>query len=335
MDKERLEKLIYGFYNKQLNPDEKAEFEDLLKSSDEARKIFHRWNFVNQATDALFINKNIPELHISLSTSKISLHNIRWRLINAAAILTIPLIIALSYFLIAEKDAPIVYSEVTATNAKVVSVLLPDGSKVFLYSGSSLKYPDKFSGDKRLIKLEGEATFEVKSNPENPFFVETTDGTRVKAYGTKFSVRNYEYESKISVYLERGIVDFESAFLSQPVTMKPETKLLFDKESKKYTVHHTTPNEYDAYEQGILLFDNKPLEEVVRKLNTVYQANIIIEDESLKEYRFTAVFKDESIYQIMNMLTVSSPQMQWKKDGNKIILTKKKLKSKPLNSKPN
>lgn len=326
MDRERLEELINKFHSQQLDPAEKAEFEYLLESFDEARKIFHEWNFVYQASKAISISKNIPE--ISVPKQKITLNNLRRWLVNTAAIITIPLIFGLTYLLIERSHNPITYNEVTAANAKVVNVMLSDGSKVSLYAGSTLTYPDRFTKDERLIKLEGEATFEVKSNPKNPFYVETTDGTRVKAYGTKFSVRNYDKENTMSVYLERGIVDFSSPLLNHAVTMKPDTKLLFNKTDKKYTIVNSTPNEYDAYEQGILLFVNKPLAEIVQKLNNIYQVDIIIQDESLKEYNFTATIKDESIYQVLNMLSLSSPQLQWKKQDQKIILTKKKLKSK-------
>ena len=326
MDKEKFEKLIFKFHNKELSSEEKVEFESFLSSSDEARKIFHQWNLVYKASEALSINKEIPEIPFSLREKK----TINWRrwLANSAAIITIPLILGFTYLLIDKyKTGPVVYNEVAATNAKVVNISLPDGSKVSLYAGSTLKYPDRFSDEERLVILDGEGTFEVKSNPKNPFYVETTDGTRVKAYGTKFSVRDYDADNTIQVYLERGIVDFNSPRLNHPITMKPDTRLVFNKTDRKYTISNSTPNEYDAYEQGILLFNNRPLEEVVQKLNRVYGVDIVIQDESLKEYRFTATIKDESIYQIMNMLSLSTPQLEWKRQGQKIILTQK-LKSK-------
>ncbi len=207
----------------------------------------------------------------------------------------------------------------------MVTITLSDGSKVFLYSGSTLKYPNQFSEQERIVMLNGEATFEVKSNPDNPFYVETADKTRIKAYGTKFSVRDFQEYNSLSVYLERGIIDFETQYLNKPITMKPDTKLIFDKVTKQYTIHNSTPNEYDAYEQGIIIFNNKPLEEVIEKLKKVYQADIIIQDNSLKEYRFTATFKDETIDQIMDMLKTSSPKLEWKRKDSKIILYKKRL----------
>lgn len=326
MNKERIEELIYKFYDKSLDDEEKTEFELILQTSEEAKGIFHDRNFIHQSLRIMALDKSKPELQILKPKTKfISIK--RW-LVNTAAIISIPLLIGISYlYLTKEEVASISYHEVVATNAKVVTVSLPDGSKAILYAGSSIKYPDQFINDQRLIKLEGEATFEVKSNPENPFYVESSDGTRVKAYGTKFSVRNYEDDRTITVYMERGIVDFENKSLKYPVTIKPDTKLTFDKNTKKYVVVNSTPNEYDAYEKGILVFNNKPLEEVVLRLRKVFNTNIIIENESLKEYRFTARFTDESIYHILDMLKESSPQLEWKKENSEIILYKKSLKN--------
>ncbi|MBK5721205.1 DUF4974 domain-containing protein [Dysgonomonas sp. Marseille-P4677] len=322
MNKERIEELIYKFYDKNLTDEEKLEFELALQTFDEARKMFHDRNFINQSLRILALDKNKPNLNISEKRTKYASLK-RW-LINTAAIISIPLIMGVSYlFLTKEEATPIAYNEVVATNAKVVTIILPDGSKATLYAGSSIKYPNVFKNGERLIQLDGEATFEVKSDIENPFYVENLDGTRVKAYGTKFSVRNYEDDKTISVYLERGIVDFENKSLRYPVTIKPDTKLTFNKNTKKYTIVNTTPNEYDAYEQGILIFNNKPLEEVIQRLKKVFRTNIIIESESIKEYRFTATFTDESIYQILDMLKESSPQLEWKKENSEIILYKK------------
>lgn len=326
MNKERIEDLIYKFYEKDLTNEEKSEFELILQSSEEARIIFHERNLINQSITALALDRNRPQLKVSKSKTKLVALK-RW-LINTAAIISIPLIIGISYLYLTKEEATLIaYNEVVATNAKVVTISLPDGSKATLYAGSSIKYPNIFINNERLIKLEGEATFEVKSNPENPFYVENSDGTRVKAYGTKFSVRNYKEDKIISVYLERGIVDFENKSLKYPVTIKPDTKLTFDKNTKKYTIVNTTPNEYDAYEEGILIFNNKPLEEVVSRLRKVFRTNIIIENESLKEYRFTATFTDESIYHILDMMKKSSPQMEWKKENSGIILYKKVVKN--------
>lgn len=323
MDRERFEELIYKFYNKELDSEERAEFEYFLDSFDECREIFHNWNLVYQATKALSIHAKSPKTSVFPLKNSIFVNLCR-RLIRTVAIITIPLILGVAYLLVDKYKASLsAYNEVVATNAKVVHITLSDGSKVSLYAGSVLKYPDQFNNNERLIKLEGEATFEVKSDPKNPFYVETTDGTRVKAYGTKFSVCNYELDNATSVYLERGVVDFISPQFNCSVTMKPDTKLVLDKASKKYTILRSTSAEYDAYEQGILLFNNTPLEEVTQKLSRVYKMDIVIQSKNLKEYRFTATIKDESIYQILDMMSLSSPQLKWKREGEKIMLIEK------------
>lgn len=321
MKKDRLEILISKFYDKTLTSEEKIEFENLLKSSLEARETFHNWNFVNQAINTFVLNDELDTPY--LNPKKISLSHIWHKVANIAAILTIPLLLTLAYVVYKDKkDFSVTYSEVSCVNGKVVSITLPDSSKVQLYSGSTLRYPNHFTDNKRSVELKGEATFEVKSDTHNPFYVKMPDSMYVKAYGTKFLISNYNEES-ITVYLERGKVDFEEQSLPSPIKMTPNTQLVFDKKTKKYTINDSSPQEHDAYEKGILLFSNRPLSEIVQKIERLYGVDIEIRSESLKNFRFTATFEDESVEHILNMLKISSPKLEWKKENNKYIITKK------------
>lgn len=327
MDQERLEILIVKFHKKELNDNEKHEFENLLKNHAEARELFHTWNFINQSIEALDIHeetKNDDILYpetILVRKSK-SGKKLRW-LINIAAAITIPLALAVGYLYQQQYERDIVYNEVTCSNGKVISILLSDSSSVRLFAGSTLRYPGKFSKAGREVYLTGEANFEVKANPEHPFIVSTTEGYKVKAYGTKFNVQDYPESDNILVYLDRGVVDFESPTLVEEVTMSPNTELSHRKKSKEYSIRQMDSKEYDAYETGALVFTNRHLDEIVKKLEQVYKIKIEIEDnEELKDYRFTASFRNESIYHILNILKMSSPGLDWKEEKGKIILTK-------------
>jgi len=327
MDQERLEILIVKFYKKELNDNEKHEFEHLLKNQAEARELFHQWNFVNQSLEAFNVyeeikdEKNIFPESRSIQKTKIR-KKLRW-LVNTAAAITLPLIFAVGYLYHQQNERDIVYNEVTCSNGKVISILLSDSSSVRLFAGSTLRYPSKFSRDSREVYLTGEANFEVKANPEYPFIVSTTEGYRVKAYGTKFNVQDYSESDNVLVYLNHGVVGFESPTLDKEITMSPQTELSHRKNSKEYSIRQIGSKEYDAYEAGILVFTNRHLKEIVQKLEQVYKVKIEVEDnEELKDYRFTATFRNESIYHILNILKMSSPGLEWKEKKGKIILTK-------------
>ncbi|QIK55538.1 FecR family protein [Dysgonomonas sp. HDW5B] len=328
MDKDRLEDLINKFFLKRLSDEEKVEFEDLLKSSDEARKIFRQWSFINRGLQTIEFNKTCtpPEFNISLK-QKAKRRTLWMQYIrNAAAVLTIPLLISLLYLLVGKDGLtkPTSYElSYTNTNSKAILITLPDSSKVYLYAKSTLKYPSLFTDHERHVKLTGEATFEVVSDPENPFYVETLDGVKIKAYGTKFNVYGYDDDDIVQVYLERGKVNFSSPYLSEPTKMRAATKLEFSRKNKSVKVSPADASEYEAYEKGVLLFRSASLERIAKKLSRVYDIDIDIQDNEIRYYPITGVFEDKSVDQIMDLLQMSSPGLKWKREEDKIVLYKK------------
>lgn len=327
MNRERLEILIVKFYKKELNNDEKVEFENLLKTQAEARKLFHSWNFVNQSLEAFDLhdeindNEIIPSETVLLKKSK-SGKKRRW-LVNIAAAIAFPLALMVGYLYYLQNKEDIVYNEVTCCNGRVISILLSDSSVIHLFAGSTLRYPAKFTKDRREVYLIGEANFQVKAHSEYPFIVSTIKGYKIKAYGTKFIVQDYPKSDNILVYLNHGVVDFESPTLPTNVTLNPNTELFHLKNSNKYSIREIGSKEYDAYETGTLVFTSRHLNEIAKKLEQVYRVNIEIEDnKELTDYRFTATFRNESIYSILNILKMSSPGLDWKEENGKIILTK-------------
>ena len=144
-----------------------------------------------------------------------------------------------------------------------VEIMLADGSKVWLNSGSTLTFPSKFNGKKRLVELDGEGFFEVKSDKEHPFIVSTSK-YQVKAVGTSFNIYDYQDSPQ-----------FEAALLNGKVEVTTN--------AKKSSVVILTPNQRAALCQGVLevkpiknannylwrkgiLYFNEPLLEVFDKL---------------------------------------------------------------------
>jgi transmembrane sensor len=325
MDSEKLEILINKFFLKELTSEEKIEFEDHLKSSNQAREIFRQWCFINRSIDALQFDKATTIIPFDILPQKTRFSVWKSQALKYVAILAIPILIGLSYWLADNhKTSQEIVKELTCENNANHSILitLPDSSKVRLYAHSVLKYPDVFVGDERHVKLIGEATFEVVSNPQNPFYVEAIDGSTVKAYGTKFNVSGYENDEVIQVYLERGKVNFSSPNLTSPKEMEPATKLEFNIKNNELNIYPVDGAEYRAYEEGVLLFRSKSLEYIARKLSRVYNIDIEIENNEVQNYLITASFKDKSITQIMNVLKLSTPGLEWKAENNKIILFK-------------
>lgn len=237
----------------------------------------------------------------------------RWK--NIAAILLIPLILGNILFLAFQKDKDTlkkepVYNELFVTFGTRSALKLSDGSSVWLNSGSSLRYPDRFAEDKRTVFLSGEAYFEVESNPNHPFIVETT-GMNVKATGTKFNVAAYSSDDKAEVTLVAGQVEI----IMRDDTMNNVTSyvlnknqhLSYQKSSKNALLTDVETDRYIAWKDGKMIFMYEPLNEAIKKIGQVFNVDIELQGSSIQEYSLRAIFEDESLEEILKMLKISSP----------------------------
>jgi ferric-dicitrate binding protein FerR (iron transport regulator) len=235
-----------------------------------------------------------------------------WR--NIAAILLIPLIAGnIMYLLIGSDDSvkeeKPVYNEIYASFGTRSAIKLPDGSSLWLNSGSSLRYPDKFMDDERRVFLNGEAYFEVESNPKKPFIVETSS-VSVRATGTKFNVSGYDNDNETDVTLVSGKVEVkmtDDLFNQNTSELKENQHLTFIKNEGTSSIITGDTYKYVSWKDGKLIFRDEPMSYVVKKLCQVFNVDIELQGDELQNYRYRATFKDESLEEILKLLKISSP----------------------------
>lgn len=236
------------------------------------------------------------------------LHIIR----RAAAVILIPILLGtstLSYLYIKKTYSPeITYYTVTSASGTITQVELPDKSKVWLNSMSTLKYPAEFKHNKRIVSLTGEGFFEVETNPSNPFYVEIDGGKKIKAHGTSFNVSAYSDDSFSEIILAEGIIDV--IINEQVIPIKPNEMAHYDKKKKQMTISTVNTSERLAWKEGQLIFRNAPIEEVARKLSRQFNVDIIVEKRSNIDYKFRASFSNETLNQIMTYLQQAAP-IEW------------------------
>ena len=159
-----------------------------------------------------------------------------------------------------------------------VEIMLAAGSKVWLNSGSTLTFPSKFNGKKRLVELDGEGFFEVKSDKEHPFIVSTSK-YQVKAVGTSFNVYDYQDSPQFEAALLNGKVEVTTnAKKSSAVILTPNQRAALCQGVLKVKPIENT-NNY-LWRKGILYF-NEPLLEVFDKLQEYYDVEFQISNTSL------------------------------------------------------
>lgn len=239
------------------------------------------------------------------------------KLSRIAAILSIPLhssTLILGYIHFKKSEIPTRYAEVTAANGSIIKYELPDGSIVWLNSGSKLSYPITFTDDNRQVTLSGEAYFDVTANPEKPFYVKTTEGITTYVYGTHFNVNAYQDNPYIETILEEGKVNILMPHnKSSEIKLLPGEGFFYDKDSKSYKKRNVDTYEYTAWKEGKLIFRNTKLEDIVKRLSRHFNVDITLNNHSKKTYRYRATFSKESLTQILDYLSRSA-KLKWEEN---------------------
>lgn len=167
-------------------------------------------------------------------------------------------------------------NQVIMPYGKQSSLLLPDGTKVFINAGSRISFPSAFSGSKREIYLVGEAYFEVESNKQKPFIVHTPD-IDVTVTGTKFNVSAYSDDSFAQTVLVSGVVSVsKKTLLSKTIEIKPGESALFNKEQAEITTRKVNTDNYTSWINGYIICNNDPVTSVVKKIERYYNHKIDI-----------------------------------------------------------
>lgn len=201
------------------------------------------------------------------------------------------------------------------------SIVLSDGSKVWLNSESQLEYPVFFIGKERRVKLSGEAYFEIAPDAEHPFIVETS-GIRTKVLGTSFNIKAYEDENLINTTLFTGKVDVASLKDSTCHTiLRPGKQANWDPTSRQINVQDADLKRVLAWKEGMFAFYREDIKVVTRQIERWYGVKFIYPtDKSKEQYTFSGRFsKDEKLENILRELTfIGGPQ--FKIEGNEVYI---------------
>jgi len=228
---------------------------------------------------------------------------------RVAATLFLPLLLAggltIGYLLNSSKSTveQSVSSVIHAPMGSRVSFNLPDGTKGWLNSGSSLTYSIPFNSN-RSVALSGEAWFDVTPDQQHPFEI-MTGQSKVKVLGTSFNVSAYKESQYIEVVLQQGKVEFYQNSSKEKFTMAPSQKLVCSK--GKVEVTTTDPSKYEAWTEGKLVFRGDNMAEVARRIERWYNVKVVLADKDLETYSFRATFEDDSLEEVMRLLSLTSP----------------------------
>jgi ferric-dicitrate binding protein FerR (iron transport regulator) len=175
------------------------------------------------------------------------------------------------------------------SRAGVKTDTLSDGSIVTLNKFARLDYPQKFSGNQRLVTLvKGEAFFNIAHNKARPFII-TTGIATIKVVGTSFNVKNKN--GWVEVIVETGIVQVTNGRDKTTVILKAGDVASLNPESGGFIKFQNKDNLYTYYRSNELSFKNIPLPRLVAALNEIYGTNIIIGRKELNTLQMTGNLK--------------------------------------------
>ena len=242
------------------------------------------------------------------------LHNMVHGFSKIAAILIFPILIFSGWYILRETAASKIdktsYAEIFSPMGARTHFELPDGSTGWLNSGSTLKFPVKFRGQVRKVSLSGEGYFDVVKNPKKPFVV-MTGNIKVMALGTKFNVLDYPDDKTMEITLESGKVVINAICKNKKIVriteLKPDQQAAIQKETGKFQKRKVTAQYYSAWKQGILIFRNDPMNNVIKRLERWYNVKIIMKDKEIEGYRYRATFEDETLDEVFKLIKLTSP----------------------------
>jgi transmembrane sensor len=264
----------------------------------------------------------IAELKKQESDSKLLRLPAIWR---AAAVLLLVSGLGLLYYLNqSAKTKPASLSSVaenvdsmsvrTNTSQQEMTVLLSDNSVATLAKGSTITFPKQFSSHERRVYLTGEAFFDVTKNPEQPFLVYTNE-TVTKVLGTSFRVKAFDQENTVMVVVKTGRVsvypkkEYETIAANTTkkisgVVLNPNQQVVFIRNENRLEKGNVANPQMlsESVVQKELVFDDKPVTQVLQALEKMYGIEIAYDTEILADCVISAQFNDETLKQRMNAI---------------------------------
>lgn len=171
--------------------------------------------------------------------------------------------------------SPIEYTQLRVKPGQIASLTLADGTQVALNAGSTLRYPNRFTGTIRQVQLEGEGLFKVVKKPDQPFQVQTSK-LNVKVLGTEFNVRSYpqEAEQQISVTTGKVQVNDLQKSINQGVLLRARQKVTYSLSTGALQKGAVEGSDETDWVNGVLNFKNKPFREVAAALERRFAIEI-------------------------------------------------------------
>lgn len=197
------------------------------------------------------------------------------------------------------KTEQVSYATLHVPNGGIYNLTLPDGSKVVLNSGSAITYPLRFDDSIRLVKLIGEAYFEVAKDKKHPFKVENA-GQILTVLGTHFNIKSYPNEVTETTLLE-GKVALSSNLTNAKAILKPGQQSKFDND--RFETKNVNAEEAIAWSKNLFVFNHMTLSQIFKELERYYNVEISYPKSLSNEQFMMEIPKDRKLSEILETIS--------------------------------
>lgn len=304
------EELLYKYFTKTLNSSETEELmlelqhnKELQEEFKELKKINSLIDFVPQAKDIYIGHKKYAQF--KSKHKRTSSRILSWRHI-AGYTATISITFLLTYFTNSLLSDPqtekVAYFEFSTPAGQRAKMELPDGSTVWLNAKSTLRYPNYFSENNRIVELDGEGYFDIVHNTEQPFIVSTSKAN-IKVLGTSFNIFSYNNSPQFKANLIEGKIDI--SLPNEPnsnVILEPNQMVSI--ENGRLVIDKMNNSNDILWKEGVYVFDNLKLSEITDKLELYYDIEIQMQNKNIASYSFSGKFRQrdgvESVLKVLS-----------------------------------
>ncbi len=276
-----------------------------VDEDEKEKALLELWHSTNTQADESTL-QHLDEIHakINISEQKNSRRVYLNRFKRIAAIIVLPLVCSLLTYYLTNLNNPgnVELVECFAGNGEYKEVLLPDGSKVEINSGSLLIYPDKFTGETRTIFLKGEANFSVTPDKNKPFIVKTQH-VAVQALGTVFNVQAYADLPRTIATLEEGRIKVDIRQKEQSYIVDPNEQVIYDNLTGESFKQSVDAKRVTMWRDGYMVFQSASFDEIVHGIERKFNVAVHFDTQKYKGRSITVRFSpDETLHETFGIL---------------------------------
>lgn len=218
------------------------------------------------------------------------------------------------------KTNEVLYNTLSTSKGESYSTVLADGSKVWLNSAASIKYPVAFTGNDRKVEITGEAYFEVAHNASMPFKVNVAGKGEVEVLGTHFNISAYENEGSIKTTLLEGSVK-TLVVNGESVIIKPGQQSEITNDRQLKIKENVDLEKITAWKNNVFMFSGDDIQTIMRQIERWYDVDVEFKGQ-ITDRHFTAIIsRNNKVSEVLKMLQ-GTEKIQFEIEGKKIIVSK-------------